>query len=197
MKTRKLLIIILVVVLLGVYYILGSDYLKQGREHEALVSRITEATRVLAQIPSPPADLEQRLAAARTALESANNTLPDRLNSTRIINTILRLADEVGVRAIPLTTQPWTTESVNGEDYSVFRLHIAVTGPFAKLSSFFSQLENGEIETLVMEYMTVDSVTEPFRAEGVYGSMLPVYANLEIAVYSRPQTTDIEDEGLL
>ena len=195
MKTRKLLIIILVVALLAVYYIIGSDYLKQGREHEALASRITEATRVLAQIPSPPADLEQQLAAARTALESVNNTLPDRLNSTRIINTILRLADEVGVRAIPLTTQPWTTESVNGEDYSVFRLHVAVTGPFTRLSSFLSQLENGELETLVMEYLTVDSVTGPFRGEGVYASMLQVNASLEIAVYSRPPATEIEGKG--
>jgi len=194
-KTRKLLIIILVVALLAVYYIIGSDYLKQGREHEALASQVNEATRTLAQIPSPPADLEQRLAAARSALESVNSTLPDRLNSTRIINTILRLADEVGVRAIPLTTQPWTTESINGEDYSVFRLHIAVTGPFTRLSSFFSQLENGEIKTLVMEYITVDKVTGSFRAEGVYGSMLQVDANLEIAVYSRPPATEIEEKG--
>lgn len=197
MKTRRLLIIVLVVALLVGYYILGTDYLKQGREHEALVSQISEATQVLTQIPPPPADLEQRLAAARTALESANNTLPNQLNSTRIINAILRLADEVGVRAIPLTTQPWTTETVSGEDYSVFRLHIVVTGPFTQLSSFISRLENGELETLVMEYLTVDSFTGPFRGEGVYADTLPVDAGLEIAVYARPQPTDIEDEGTL
>ncbi len=195
MKTRKLLIIILVVALLAVYYILGTDYLKQRREHEALASQVTEATRTLAQIPPRPADLEQRLIAARTGLETVNNTLPDKLNSTRIINTILRLADEVGVKAIPLATQPWTTERVNGEDYSVFRLHVAVTGPFTRLSSFLSQLENGELETLVMEYVTIDSITAPFGGEGVYASMLQVNAGLEIAVYSRPPATEIEGKG--
>ena len=197
MKTRKLLIIILAVALLAVYYILGSDYLKQGRENEALASQITEATHILAQIPPPPADLEQRLIAARTGLETVNNTLPDKLNSTRIIDAILRLADDIGVRAIPLVTQPWTTESVNGEDYSVFRVHIAVTGTFTRLSSFLSRLESGELETLVMEYLTVDSVTGPFRGEGVYASMLQVNAGLEIAVYSLPPATEIEDEGEL
>ncbi len=190
MKTRKLLIAILAVALLAVYYILGTDYLKQRREHEALASQINVATETLAQIPPRPADLGTRLSDARTGLETVNNTLPDNLNSTRIINTILRLADDVGVRAIPLVTQPWTTESVNGEDYSVFRLHVAVTGTFTQLSTFLSRLENGELETLVMEYLTVDSATGPFRGEGVYASILQVNAGLEIAVYSRPPATE-------
>ncbi len=197
MKTRKLLIAILVVALLAVYYILGTDYLKQRQEHGELSSLISMEKEVLTQIPPRPADLKTRLSNAQTGLEEAKNTLPDRLNSTRVINTILRLADEVGVRAIPLATQPWTTESVNGEDYSVFRLHVAVTGSFVQLSSFLSQLENGELETLVMEYITVDKVTGPFRGDGVYASMLQVDASLEIAVYSRPPVTDIEGEGLL
>ena len=195
MKTRKPLIIILVVALLAVYYILGTDYLKQRREHEALASQITEATRTLAQIPSPPADLEQRLIAARTGLETANNTLPDKLNSTRIVDAILRLADDVGVKAIPLVTQPWTTEDVNGEDYSVFHLNVAATGTFTRLSSFLSRLENGEFETLVMEYVIVDSVDAPFRGEGDYGNTFQVDAGLEIAVYSRPPATEIEGKG--
>lgn len=189
MKTRKLLIITLVVALLAVYYTLGTDYLKQRREHKELASLITETTQILAQMPPPPADLEPRLAAAQTALSSVNNTFPGELNSTRIINTILRLADEVGIRALPLATQPWTTESVNEEGYSVFRLNIAAAGTFNQLSSFLSRLENGELETLVMELVTVDSINEPFRGEDIYGSTIQVGARLEIAVYARPLTT--------
>lgn len=190
MKTRKLLIIVLVVALLAVYYILGTDYLKQRREHGALASQISEATQALAQIPLPPTDLEPRLAAAQTSLGSVNSTFPGELNSTRIINTILRLADEVGIRAIPLTTQPWTTESVNEEDYSVFRLNIAATGTFTRLSSFLSRLESGELETLVMERVKVDSINELFRGEDSYGDAIQVSARLEIAVYSRPPATE-------
>ena len=51
MKTRKLLITLLIIVLLVVYCQLGIDYLKQGSEYEALASQITDATQTLAQIP--------------------------------------------------------------------------------------------------------------------------------------------------
>ncbi|MCK4862944.1 MAG: hypothetical protein KAS25_01550 [Dehalococcoidales bacterium] len=197
MKTRKLLIAILVVALLAVYYILGTDYLKQRRDHEALASQITVAKEVLAQIPPRPADLETRLSDAQTGLEEAKNTFPERLNSTRIIDAILRLADDIGVKAIPLVTQPWTMESVEGGNYSILRLHVAVTGTFNQMSDFLSQLENGDIETLVMEYLTVDSITAPFGGEDAYGDTLQVDTRLEIAVYSQPPAIELKEEGLL
>jgi len=195
-KTRKLLVIILTIALLAVYYILGTDYLKQNREHEALAAEITEANLALAEIPPPLADLESQLADARTELDAAKQVFPDRLNSTLIINSILRLADEIGVKAIPLVTQPWATESVNEEAYFVFRLHVAVAGTFTQLSSFLSRLENGENETLFLEYVTVDSVNESFRGDGDYASTIPVDASLEIAVYSRPPVADIAEEEI-
>lgn len=55
MKTRKLLIAMLVLVLLAVYYITGTGYLKQRHDNQALVSRAGEAAQLLTQIPpSPP-----------------------------------------------------------------------------------------------------------------------------------------------
>lgn len=195
MKTRKLLIIILAIVLLAVYYVLGTDYLKQRREHAALASQIAETTQALAQVPTPPADLESRLADAQAGLDTVNNSMPAQLNTTQIINTILRLAEEIGVKAIPLGTQPWAMENINGENYTVFRLNVVVRGTFAELSSFLDRLENGELETLVMEYVSVDITTGPSRGEDSRGSSLPVDARLEIAVYSRPPATDTEEKG--
>jgi len=194
-KTRKLLIVILAVALLAVYYILGTDYLKQRREHEALASEIAGATQWLAQIPAPPADLEQRLADAQTSLYTANNTLPERLNSTRIINAVLTLADDVGVKAIPLMTQAWSVENINKVDISVFRLNVAVKGTFSQVSRFLNLLESGKLETLAMEYITIDSTANPFRGDGVYGDMPEVDTRFQIAVYSQPPATDIEEEG--
>ncbi len=195
MKTRKLLIVILAVALLAVYYILGTDYLKQRREHEALASEIAGATQWLAQFPAPPADLEQRLTDAQTSLQTANTTLPERLNSTRIINAVLTLADDVGVKAIPLMTQAWTVESINGVNISVFRLNVAVKGTFLQVSSFLDRLENGECEALAIEYATIDSITDPFGGECVYGDMPEVDTRFQIAVYSQPPATYIEEEG--
>jgi len=196
-KTRKLLIAILAVTLLAVYYILGTDYLKQRRDHGALASHITVAKETLAQIPPRPADLETRLSDAQAGLEEAKNTFPERLNSTRIIDTILRLADSIGVKAIPLMTQPWTTESVEGENYSILRLHVTVKGTFNRMSDFLSRLENGDIETLVMEHVAVDSLTAPFGGEDVSGDTLQVETRLEIAVYTQPPAIELAEEGLL
>lgn len=189
MKTRKLLIIILAVVLLAVYYTLGTDYLNQRREQAALVSRLAETTQALAQVPPPPTNLESRLADAQAGLDAVKNGLPARLNSTRIIDTMLRLADEIGVKAVPLGTQPRVIENISGENYTVLRLNVAVTGTFAGFSGFLNRLENGELETLTLEHISIDNTAGPLHGEGSPGSTPPVEARLEIAVYSRPPPT--------
>jgi len=190
MKTRKLLIIILVVVLLVVYSLVGTDYQKQRRQHETLMSQITEVTQTLAQVPPPPADLEQRLISAQEELDAEKNSFPSYTNSTRIINTILKLAERIGVKAIPLITQPWTIESVKDQDYSVFRLSVAVTGTFTQLSSFLSSLEKGKPETLVIEYMSVNRVSEYSEGESAASDNIQVNAGLKIAIFSLPLSTE-------
>jgi hypothetical protein len=175
-----------VLVLLVVYYLMVTDFLKQRRENKALASQIAETTQILAEIPPSPADLEQRLSAARSDFEATQNSFPDRLNTTRIINAILKLADDVGVKAIPIVTQPWTVESLSYHNYSVFRLSVTATGEFTKLVSFINQLETGEPQTLVIESSLVDRITEPTEEEDT----IRVEAKLEIAVYARPPAVD-------
>ncbi len=189
MKIRKLLIALLIVTLLVVYYLVGTGYQKQGRQHEALASQITGATQALALVPQPPADLEQRLTLAQEELYTANSSLPRYTNSTRIINMILRLAEKVGVKAVPLTTQPWTSEKVQGQGYSVFRLDMAVTGTFTQLSTFLSGLEKGKPETLVIEYASVDSAPGLSEEESAASDNVQVNASLKVAVFCLPPST--------
>jgi hypothetical protein len=177
-----LLIAVLVLVLLAVYYIMVTDYLKQRQENQALASRTEEAAQLLAQIPPPPADLEHRLSAAQSSYAETQDSFPDLLNTTQIINGVLRLADDEGVKAIPLVTQPWTVETISDHDYSVFRLSVTVTGDFTKLAGFIERLETGEPPTLIIESLLVDRVTEIQGEENA----LPVAAQLEIVVYARP-----------
>jgi hypothetical protein len=189
-KNRKLLIVILVVVLPVVYFLVGTDYQKQRRQHKSLASQITETTQILAQVPPPPADLEPRLAAARVDLDAIKNSFPSYTNSTSIINAILRLAEEVRVKAIPLVTQPWTAESVKGQSYSIFRLNLAVTATFVQLTEFLSRLEKGKPETLVIEYLSVDRASELSGGGSDGGDRTQVNVSLGIAIYSLPQATD-------
>jgi hypothetical protein len=196
-KARKLLTAVLIVALLAVYYLVGTDYLKERRDKESLTSQVSQATQALALIPSPPADLETRLDGARTGLEDAQNVFPAQLNSTGIIDYILRLADDAGVKAIPLLTQPWEVQSVEENNLRILRLQISVTGTYNGMSSFLSRLENGEVETLVMEYVTVDSIAMPFKGGDIYGNSSQINARLEVAVYTQPPAieTEPEEEG--
>jgi hypothetical protein len=178
------ILVIAVVALMAVNYLLGMDYLRQRQGHEALAAQITETTRTLARTPPPPQNLEPRLAAAEASLAAAQSAFPRDINSTRVINTILKLADACQVKAIPLVTNPWTKENT-GLDYQVFRLNIAIKGSFSQLNSFVSQLENGELETLVVENLRVTRDTGAATE-----ATTPVQASLDLAIYSQFTTSE-------
>ncbi len=176
-------------VLIVVYYLMVTDYFKQRREIKALAPRTDEAAQILAQIPQFPADLDQRLIEAQSSFTEAQKSFPDILNTTGIINTILRLADDVGIKAIPLITQPWTIENISNHDYSVFRLSVTATGDFTNLGDFINRLETGEPPTLIIESLIVDRLTDI----SVENATTPFEARLEIAVYARsPATAETE-----
>lgn len=178
-KSITTFLIIAIVALLVAYYFLGMGYLRQRQGNEALAVQITRATQTLAQTSEPPQDLEQRLAAAQASLAATQSAFPTDLNSTRIINYILKLADACQVRAIPLVTKPWSKENI-GKGYYAFRLSVSARGSFSQLTSFVSRLENGELETLFIENFSVS------RVAGATGEAAAVTASLDIVIYANP-----------
>ncbi len=181
----KLLVTTLIIVLLMAYYLLGTGYVEQRQEQVMLASRITNARQLLEQIPQPPEDLEQRLAAAKTERREVNDSFPTKLNSTQVINHILKSAERYEITAIPLATKAWSDEVVGEHGYHVFRLNIAVKGNYYRLVSFVNGLERGEYQTLVVEDLTVTRITEVPQAEYVDGDTNNVTASLKLAVYTR------------
>jgi hypothetical protein len=184
MKTGKWLLIILIAALLAVYYLIGSDYIKQHRHNVSLPLQIAAETQALALIPAPPADLEERLAAAINSLQTTENSFSADTNDIHIVNTVLRLAEKSGVKAIPLGTAPWVTEKVADRDYAVFRVNLEATGAFGQLLSFLDRLESGEPKTLVIEYLSLETGPEASVTESEDASAVPLTANIRIAVYA-------------
>jgi Tfp pilus assembly protein PilO len=181
----KLLATIFAVGLVLVYAVLGMSYLKQLKEHGALTYQIDEVTQTLSEIPQPPQDLEQRLAEAEASLTAEQSTFPSTINTTQLINTVLALASSCGVKATPMVTQPWSTETVGQHTYPVLRLTVAVEGSFSQLATFASQLENGDYDTLVMENLNITRST----VESEEGTT-PITGNLKLAVYARSLSSD-------
>jgi len=180
----------LVIVLLVVYTYLGLDYMKQRRGLAALTSQMAEVDQALAQIPQPAPDLAPRLEAARASLAAERDAFSTRLSSTEIINIILKLADVSGLKTIPLTTQPWSTEENGEHSYDVLRLNLAVAGGFSQLVGFVSDLENGEMGTLILEDLRVNRDDGPVEDGAGADGTMPVTASLGLAVYAQALSPD-------
>jgi len=182
LKSRLITVVLVVAIiaLLVVYYFLGTDYRKQRQAYDALAARVNEATLTLTQTPEPSRDLERRLAAAKATLATVRSTFPSDLNSTRVINDILILADEYHVKAIPLITTPWSLENI-GKGYHVFRIEMVVSGSFAQVNGFVSQLESGRFAAIAVENLGM--TRQPA------GGNTPVVCDLNLAIYTQFTTS--------
>lgn len=185
MTKSKIFITVFIAALLMFYAYLGMGYLGQSREHRLLNDQITELIQALEEMAVPPPDLEEQLAAAQESLAAEQNVFPGEVNSTQVINTILGLADDCEVTAIPLVAQPWSTESMGEYSCRVLRLDVDIEGSFSQLLGFIGELENGEFETLVIEDLSVARVSEQPEGEPSSEGIIPVNASLELALYAQ------------
>jgi hypothetical protein len=173
---------LVVLALLTGHFVIGMDYMEQRRGHQELNALIAEAVQLRTQADAP--DLQAELAAAEAELVAAQHAFPAGLNSTSLINDILLLADDCGVSAIPLVTQPWGEVAV-GHDYEVFRISLTVTGGFADLYTFVYRLESSEFASLTTEDLSVTRLEDEET-----GNSIPVKASLDVAIYSQPPTAE-------
>lgn len=185
MKSRQTLIILLIVALVTVYYISGSSYIKTRRSNASLHGEIAAAAQQLALVPLPPTDLAQRRAAASADLLAELNKFPAELNTTQILNSILKLAEAAGVTAVPVNTQQISPFSVNGTEYPVFRLSVEVKGSYTQVAGFINNLETSQPSTLVISDLSLET-TGDYATNSDGFDVTGVNVLLDIAVYSRP-----------
>jgi hypothetical protein len=173
-----------VIALVVVYYLVVADYVNQGNQKATLEGQIADATAALATIPQPPTDLEERLATAQNELDVEKDIFNIDTDYTQTLNRILNIAKNNGVKAIPLTTQAWVTEVILSQNYSVFRIDIAVTGTYPQFVNFLNQLENSEPKNLLVEYLAIDIASGASLLDSATRNTLPIDANIRIAVYT-------------
>jgi len=187
---KRLPIVILIVILSVVYYLFGTDYLNQRNEQKALTSQIAEVTQTLGEMPELPQNLEQQLEAAEASLVAEQGAFPNKMDTTQVVDTILRLADDCQVKAIPLITDPWSKENIGQHDYYVFRLNLAVEGSFSQLVSFVKKLENGKFNTLIAENVSLTRLSQQSEDEGVDEETILITASLDLAIYTQSLNSD-------
>jgi Tfp pilus assembly protein PilO len=185
LKSKIAFIILLVIIagLLVTYYFLGTGLMKQRHNNEALASQLTEKTDELAAALKPSQDLDARLAEAEENLADAISSIPTDLNSTMVINDILKLAEVCKVNAIPLTAGPWSEGSIS-QGYHVFNITMSLKGDLTQVHTFIDQLENVEFKTFIVENLVVEREAK---------TSTQVQASLNLSIYSRytPTTKEI------
>jgi hypothetical protein len=179
---NKIAIILISVVLLVVYGLLAMDYMKQGSEQERLLSEIEEVEQSQEALAKPSTDAYERLAAIQAELDAESEIIPSEIDSSDVVDIILSLAQQVGVKAIPLTTEPWVEQHIGGNIYRVFRLSVEIEGFFSKVTEYVTRLESGEYTTLIVENLVVEVDYE----EEYTGGSTPVIASLDLAAFTQP-----------
>jgi hypothetical protein len=181
----RLLPVLLVLTLMVGYYLLGTGYLKYQRVNDNLKNQTAAATRTLESMAVPAPDAKQRLAAAQVRLVAIESEFPQRVNSTLSIDSIFKLADAAGVKALPMITQPWSAVNIGSRTYYVLRLNVSAAGAFSDFMKFTASLENSEIGTLIIEQLTLNPDTKRPTGEQSSEASMPVSASIDLAVFSR------------
>jgi len=176
MKIWKWLAALLILIMLAAYTYWGLGYLTQNRLTTAKLSELSGLRAVLSMIPDIPSDLNERLAAARAELTAAESVFTGETDGTIIIDTILRLAEEAGVKGVPLFSHPWADEFMSNTDFSVFHLSVEVTGNFQQIRNYLELLKNSGLNTMAVKYLKV------VRASADPDAVMT--ADLDIAVYA-------------
>ena len=186
---NKIAIVIIVVVAMIVYGIFAIDYIKQGPEQDSLLAEIEDVKHSIQELPEPSQDYIERMEAVSASLDAEYSAITGETNSSDVIENILSVAQDAGVKAIPLVTQPWVDQNVRGTIYRIFRVEVEAYGAYAQVSEFITTLENDNQSTLIVENLSVTiDIEDEEEEEGYTGGATPVIAKMILAVYNQPST---------
>ena len=169
-RTRTLGIFLVILLAIGLTYS-GTGYLKERNSRTALITKMNDTNSMLSLIPSPSADLQQRLAdAQKTNSAAKQNLVPVDIDTTQVIKTVLALADECNVNVIPLNTDSWTNVAIEGINYRVLSISLSVKGSYTNLTTLVNRFYGNEFTALVVETVTINQPGQQTAGSGAAGA---------------------------
>jgi hypothetical protein len=121
-----------------------------------LNGQISQVEQQVSKVPAVSPDTNNELAAAQDALNAAKTTLPNDINRNDIIDYIIAIAAQCGVKAIPLAVE----ETIPGKSirtYNELNIVVTITGTLGNAEDFMKLVQGGEFPTLVI---TSSSITK-------------------------------------
>jgi Tfp pilus assembly protein PilO len=180
MLAKRIIIATITLLFLIAFVRWGTDYVQAyvmdsaNPEKAALTKGIYTANQSIAKIPKRDAQLTLRLAQLEKELAEEGKAIPESMDSTLVINSILELAKSCNVTVTPLQTRDW---SMKGDHYLVYTLQIQVEGNYERIATFIGRLENELFENLIIVSLEISG--------GLKTDTKPDSANLQLAIYTR------------
>ncbi|MBN1643935.1 MAG: hypothetical protein JW856_03870 [Dehalococcoidales bacterium] len=180
MNTKRLSVVLVILLVIGLVYF-GVGYFREHQQEAELATQMDDISKLLALIPRPPADLQQRLADAQQANATAKqNLLPSDVDTTLIIKNVFQLADEFNIKVIPLVTDQWTMRTVGEESYRVLTVSLSIEADFADLLDFVNRLYDSEFSIVAIDRLAIDEVVNGAAISG----------RIELAIYTLPVSSE-------
>ena len=132
------------------YALFGLLYYGQGQQQEDIATELFKAQRILRKVPQDRLALEDRLTSAQQALDLERETFPSQQPTDVLLDYILQMADESGVKVLNTKIVSLREESIEQINYVVSPFDVQARGSMSQISSFLQLLEEGPLPALMI-----------------------------------------------
>jgi len=158
-------IIALACICLVICIMLVVPYLQQSREQAELSSEIDIYNGVLGKRLEGNDILPAKLEEAEAELLAMQNSFAVELSGTAILKAVLEAATQSEVDVLSASTGAVGEMEVGESTYTVSSIDLEAKGSYAQLLAFLGRLEQGTLEALVLEEVSMVEDAESFVAQ--------------------------------
>jgi hypothetical protein len=142
--SKKVWLIVGVVILVAALISLYVVYSRQARERDALNDRLSEAQARLTVLNETAETLENQLAQAESLLNTSQAKFPESVESIEYGEYLFDIADDCNVNLASLSFPKPTAKQVGAVTYSVVSLSLPVSGTLDDIFEFIDTIRTDE-----------------------------------------------------
>jgi hypothetical protein len=143
-RSRKVWLIIEIVILVAALVSLYVVYSRQAGEQEDLNARLAAAQALSSVLTANTQDLENQLVSATSSLYASQAQFPESVESIEYDDDLFKIADDYNVGITSLSASPPAGTTVGAIAYSVSSYALSVSGAVNDILDFIQALTTGE-----------------------------------------------------
>lgn len=183
MLKNRIVITAVIIALLASFFLWGVEFIEDiyknsaNPQRDTLTMEIDAVNLSITQIPESEEGLDIKLAELEEELTQEKQIIPDSMDGTSIVDTILKLAESCDVTVTPMNTNNWSSE---GTHYMLYTINIILEGKYHNVEDFIDRLENSLYDNLAI----LDLAISGGQSSDIEDPE-PIIANVRLGVYTR------------